>query len=115
MTEDQKDIWAGVLMTALIVGLLLGGLLLLWLTGNWRARKVMETRRPRPFAVAGVPQNGRGLPGARWQQGGRLAPYHHHASHAAMGDIVPLIRSRKHGGVEELRAFTQIGAKWVRL
>jgi hypothetical protein len=98
MTEDQKDIWAGVLMTALIVGLLLGGLLLLWLTGNWRARKVMETRRPRPFAVAGVPQNGRGLPGARWQQGGRLAPHHlplHHVSNVAVGNIGGLIRSQK--------------------
>jgi hypothetical protein len=29
MTEDQKDAWAGGLLTALMVGLLLGGLLML--------------------------------------------------------------------------------------
>jgi hypothetical protein len=30
-----------------------------------------------------------------------------------MRSIKRLIRSSKPGGVEELRAFTQIGAKWV--
>ena len=34
MTEGQKDRWAGILLTVLVVGLLLGGLLLLRLTGN---------------------------------------------------------------------------------
>ena len=29
MTENQKEAWAGVLLTALIVGILLGGLLML--------------------------------------------------------------------------------------
>jgi hypothetical protein len=34
MTEEQKDMWAGILLTVLLVGMLLGGLLLLRLTGN---------------------------------------------------------------------------------
>jgi hypothetical protein len=34
MTDGQKDAWAGVLLTALMVGILLGGLLVLRLTGN---------------------------------------------------------------------------------
>jgi hypothetical protein len=34
MTEHQKEIWSGVLMATLIVGMLLGGLLVLRLTGN---------------------------------------------------------------------------------
>jgi hypothetical protein len=34
MTEGQKDFWAGLVLTALVVGLLLGGLVLLRLTGN---------------------------------------------------------------------------------
>ena len=34
MTEGQKDAWAGVVLTVLMVGLLLGGLLMLRLTGN---------------------------------------------------------------------------------
>ena len=34
MTEHQKEIWSGVLMATLVVGMLLGGLLVLRLTGN---------------------------------------------------------------------------------
>jgi hypothetical protein len=34
MTERQKEAWSGVLLTVLLVGLLLGGLLVLRLTGN---------------------------------------------------------------------------------
>jgi hypothetical protein len=34
MTEQQKEVWPGVLLTALLVMLLLGGLLVLRLTGN---------------------------------------------------------------------------------
>jgi len=34
MTEQQKEVWSGVLLTALMVGVLLGGLLVLRLTGN---------------------------------------------------------------------------------
>ena len=34
MNERQKEAWAGVLLTALLLGLLLGGLLVLRLTGN---------------------------------------------------------------------------------
>jgi hypothetical protein len=33
MTEQQKEVWSGVLLTALLV-MLLGGLLVLRLTGN---------------------------------------------------------------------------------
>src|SRR5262249_34983843 len=33
-TDEQKDVWAGVLLAALVVGGVLGGLLVLWLTGN---------------------------------------------------------------------------------
>jgi len=32
MTDGQKDAWAGILVTALMAGLLLGGLLVLKLT-----------------------------------------------------------------------------------
>jgi hypothetical protein len=32
---------------------------------------------------------------------------------ARLVDIYAVIRSRKHGRVEELWTFTQIGAKWV--
>jgi len=34
MNERQKEAWSGVLLTVLLVGLLLGGLLVLRLTGN---------------------------------------------------------------------------------
>ena len=34
MDERQKEIWSGVLLTALMGGLLLSGLLVLRLTGN---------------------------------------------------------------------------------
>ena len=34
MTDGQKDAWSGVLLAALMVGILLGGLLVLRLTGN---------------------------------------------------------------------------------
>ena len=34
MTEHQKETWSGVLMATLFVGMLLGGLLVLRLTGN---------------------------------------------------------------------------------
>ena len=34
MTEEQKDMWSGVLLAFLVVGILLGGLLMLRLTGN---------------------------------------------------------------------------------
>jgi hypothetical protein len=34
MTERQQEAWSGVLLTVLLVGLLLGGLLVLRLTGN---------------------------------------------------------------------------------
>jgi hypothetical protein len=34
MTEGQKDLWAGIVLAALAVGVLLGGLVLLRLTGN---------------------------------------------------------------------------------
>jgi uncharacterized membrane-anchored protein YhcB (DUF1043 family) len=34
MTDRQKDAWSGVLLAALMVGILLGGLLVLRLTGN---------------------------------------------------------------------------------
>jgi len=68
MTEQQRDIWAGVLLLAL----LLGGLLVLWLTGNWGPREVVDARRPRTVAAAGVPQDWRGLPGARGPGGPRL-------------------------------------------
>jgi hypothetical protein len=34
MNEQQKEAWSGVLLTVLLVGILLGGLLVLRLTGN---------------------------------------------------------------------------------
>jgi hypothetical protein len=34
MTEGQKDTWSGVLLAALMVGILVGGLLILRLSGN---------------------------------------------------------------------------------
>jgi len=34
VTKKQQEIWAGILLTGLIAGLLLGGLVLLRLTGN---------------------------------------------------------------------------------
>ena len=34
MNEPQKEVWSGVLLTTLLVMLLLGGLLVLRLTGN---------------------------------------------------------------------------------
>jgi hypothetical protein len=34
MTEHQQEIWSGVLMATLFVGMLLGGLLVLRLTGH---------------------------------------------------------------------------------
>jgi hypothetical protein len=34
MTDRQKEAWSGVLLAALMVGILLGGLLVLRLTGN---------------------------------------------------------------------------------
>ena len=34
MTEGQKDAWSGVLLAALMVGILVGGLLILRLSGN---------------------------------------------------------------------------------
>jgi uncharacterized membrane-anchored protein YhcB (DUF1043 family) len=34
MTDREKETWAGVLLTALVVGLMLGALLLLRLTTN---------------------------------------------------------------------------------
>jgi hypothetical protein len=34
MTEEQQERWAGILLAALVVGLVLGGLLLLRLMGN---------------------------------------------------------------------------------
>ena len=34
MTERQKDNWSGVIMAAMMVAMLLGGLLVLRLTGN---------------------------------------------------------------------------------
>jgi hypothetical protein len=34
MTERQQEAWSGVLLIVLLVGLLLGGLLVLRLTGN---------------------------------------------------------------------------------
>jgi len=34
MTDGQKDAWSGVLLAALMVEILLGGLLVLRLTGN---------------------------------------------------------------------------------
>jgi hypothetical protein len=38
---------------------------------------------------------------------------HSRQLNARFPHITGLIRSRKHGGVEALRAFTQIGAKWI--
>jgi high-affinity Fe2+/Pb2+ permease len=34
MDEHQQEVWSGVLLAVLVVGLLLGGLLVLRLTGN---------------------------------------------------------------------------------
>jgi len=38
-----------------------------------------------------------------------------HKRHAGKVTIAPVIRSCWHGGVEELKAFTQIGAKSVNI
>jgi hypothetical protein len=37
MDEHQRDTYAGVLFTLLLVGILLGGLLIMYLTGNLAA------------------------------------------------------------------------------
>ena len=59
MTEHQKDVVAGVLLIALCVGLLLGGLLVLWLTGNWGPRHVMNELSHLTGAATGIPQGWR--------------------------------------------------------
>src|SRR5215813_6969648 len=56
LTEHQKDVVAGVLLLALFVGLLLGGLLLMWLTGNWGPRQVTDVLPRLTAAATGVPQ-----------------------------------------------------------
>src|SRR5262249_26485260 len=46
MTDGQKDAWAGVFLTALMVGILLGGLLVLRLTGNETLEALSARRHP---------------------------------------------------------------------
>ena len=59
MTEHQKNVVAGVLLITLFVGLLLGGLLLLWLTGNWGPRQVADVLPRLTAAATGGPQGWR--------------------------------------------------------